>query len=145
MTQPVSQEWEKVSAEDTDQGMEGGTRSSLSGRQPPPKLATDYPSLEERRVSAPTVTFGELALEHERASPLTHTIQDGDSLESLARHYLGDADQWQVLLDANKDVLTSRDLLPVKAVIKIPPRDESGGSLDSSQQASDDLVPVLNH
>jgi nucleoid-associated protein YgaU len=142
MAQPAWQE----PAEVTNQNKDVVGRSSLSGLRPPPELATDYQSLEDS-VSAPTRTFNEVPVENGRTKPLTHTIRDGDSLEDIANRYLGVADRWQELLDANADVLTSRDLLPVNTVIKIPKRQPDGYHAPSDapeQRGNDDLVPVRN-
>lgn len=140
--QSVSQELPEVFAEETVQESYVVARSSLSGQQPPPRLSTDFQLLER---PVPSVIFNELGLEHDGANTLTHTIRDGDSLEALAERYLRDADRWQELLDANADVLTSRDLLPVNTVIRIPRRqaDAYHSSGHESEQAEHDkLVPV---
>lgn len=56
----------------------------------------------------------------------THKIRDGDTLASLAQRFLGSADRQQILFDHNRDVLTSADMLPIGAVIRIPSGDAFG-------------------
>lgn len=52
----------------------------------------------------------------------THKIADGDTLSKLAAHYLGSAERYLEIFDLNRDLLTSPDLLPIGASLKIPPR-----------------------
>ncbi len=56
-----------------------------------------------------------------RSKPLKkHTIHDGDTLESLAVRYLGDAQLAADILAANPDVLADPQLLPIGVAIVIP-------------------------
>lgn len=71
--------------------------------------------------------FGELPREPvgeraEEATPVTHEIKDGDSLPALAAHYFGDPALAAELFAANRDILTSPDLLPLGKELRIPPR-----------------------
>lgn len=52
--------------------------------------------------------------------PLQHKIADGDTLSKLAQRYLGSADRYLEIYTLNRDVLSSPDLLPIGATIKIP-------------------------
>jgi hypothetical protein len=56
------------------------------------------------------------------ATPISHEIKDGDTLSTLATHYLGDPTRAAELFAANRDVLSSPDLLPLGKVLQIPPR-----------------------
>jgi phage tail protein X len=60
-----------------------------------------------------------------RRPPLmrTHKIADGDTLEILAERYLGSADRYAEIYEANRDVLPSSVLLPIGVQLKIPPLD----------------------
>ena len=51
----------------------------------------------------------------------THLIADGDSLPGLAERYLGSADRYLELFEANRDVLGSPDVLPIGTKLVIPP------------------------
>lgn len=51
-----------------------------------------------------------------------HTVADGDTLTKLAVEYLGRADRYLEIFEANRDLLTSPDLLPIGASLKIPAR-----------------------
>ncbi|MCU0880817.1 MAG: LysM peptidoglycan-binding domain-containing protein [Pirellulaceae bacterium] len=50
-----------------------------------------------------------------------HRITDGDSLESLAQRYLGQAERAPEIYALNGDILTAPDLLPLGRIIRIPP------------------------
>ena len=50
-----------------------------------------------------------------------HTIHDGDTLESLAVRYLGDAKRAGEILEVNREVLSDPQLLPIGVAIVIPP------------------------
>ena len=51
-----------------------------------------------------------------------HKIVDGDTLRDIAERYLGSPDRAQDIFDANRDVLSSSQLLPIGVELKIPPR-----------------------
>jgi hypothetical protein len=55
-----------------------------------------------------------------RRRPKEHRIVDGDTLPALAERYLGDAARADELFERNRDILPSRDLLPVGRRIQIP-------------------------
>jgi LysM repeat protein len=55
------------------------------------------------------------------AAPRTHTIVDGDSLPALAQRYLGSAERYMELFEANRNVLTSPGVLPIGTRLAIPP------------------------
>ncbi len=52
----------------------------------------------------------------------THTIVDGDTLEKLAARYLHDTHRSGEIYALNRDLLSSPDLLPIGAEVKIPER-----------------------
>jgi nucleoid-associated protein YgaU len=49
-----------------------------------------------------------------------HRVIDGDTLEALAEKYLGDANRSKEIFEANRDVLTSPDTLPIDVQLVIP-------------------------
>jgi nucleoid-associated protein YgaU len=51
-----------------------------------------------------------------------HRVIDGDTLEALAQRYLGDAGRAPEIFEANREVLSEPELLPIGAVLKIPGR-----------------------
>lgn len=76
-----------------------------------------------------------------------HRISDGDTLIRLAERYLGRGDRYLEIYDCNRDVLSSPDLLPIGAVLKIPPRSAEPPqwktSIDTGSWApATDMVPV---
>lgn len=51
-----------------------------------------------------------------------HVIRDGDSLPGLAARMLGSADRASEIFQANRDVLSHPDLLPIGETLVIPPK-----------------------
>ncbi len=74
----------------------------------------------------------------------THKIIDGDTLPSLAQRYLGSSQRAKEIYDANRDVLLDPQLLPIGAVLKIPPRGRRSESSEppSGVMPSPPLSPV---
>lgn len=93
-------------------------------------------------------------LANEDQSPRTHLIEDGDSLEKLASQYLDDPLRSREIFELNREVLSSPDLLPIGAELKIPARNSGNAwgrqsrRLDEPspatirQAASGNLVPI---
>jgi len=50
----------------------------------------------------------------------TYTIESGDSLSKIARHFYGDASKWRQIFEANRDVIKDPDLIHPGHTIKIP-------------------------
>ena len=66
--------------------------------------------------------------EESTESEWVHVIHNGDTLERLARRYLGDAARALEIFDLNRDVLDNPHLLPIGAEIKIPETAESAAA-----------------
>jgi nucleoid-associated protein YgaU len=71
----------------------------------------------------------------ENLAPQTHVIQSGDSLSTIAAHYLGSQGRFQELYDANRDVLTDPNRLPLGATIVIPPKNKIASKPQAPTQA----------
>ncbi|MGD9645020.1 MAG: LysM peptidoglycan-binding domain-containing protein [Pirellulales bacterium] len=78
-------------------------------------------NLPSHRVSART---DDPETNRNRPVPRTHRIIDGDTLSGLATRYLGRADRFGEIYEANRDVLRSPDVLPLGALLKIPSAEE---------------------
>jgi nucleoid-associated protein YgaU len=50
----------------------------------------------------------------------TYTIQSGDTLSKIAKQHYGDANQWQDLFEANREVIEDADKIYPGQVIRIP-------------------------
>lgn len=89
----------------------------------PPALPAEFdpqeplPPLEEAYPSDPPAARVEPASD---APWLSHVVQDGDTLASLAREYLGSSLAAQDLFEANRSVLHSPDVLPIGIELRIP-------------------------
>jgi nucleoid-associated protein YgaU len=71
-----------------------------------------------------------------------HVVEDGDTLTRLAQQYLGRADAYLRIYEANRHVLSSPDLLPIGSVLTIPPREESSPARAPAHSGSLEMVPV---
>ncbi len=49
-----------------------------------------------------------------------HRVRDGDTLESIARRYYDDERRADDIFDVNRNLLPSRNLLPLNVMIKLP-------------------------
>ncbi|NLX97488.1 MAG: LysM peptidoglycan-binding domain-containing protein [Rhodopirellula sp.] len=117
----------------------------LAHGQPPPELAKSYPgssSGPDDLWDTPTARSSRLPFAHGRNSQ--HKIVDGDTLTALAQRYLGDSSLWREIFEANQEVLSSPQLLPIGGVLEIPQippcEPESAASADSLIQKR--LVPL---
>jgi nucleoid-associated protein YgaU len=49
-----------------------------------------------------------------------HQVRDGDTLGDLAQQYYGDARRYREIFDANRNVLSNPEVLPIGATLEIP-------------------------
>jgi LysM repeat protein len=70
-----------------------------------------------------------------------HQVQEGETLSSLARRYLGAADRYPELFAANRDVLQSPNRLPVGVSLKVP-TSTSDAEAASSVLPAAPVVPI---
>ena len=119
-----------------------GPRGGEPG-EPPPTLARSYPSFSGPPATSPATARaaerpgGEIS----EGSAGTHLIVDGDTLHGLAERYLGDADRYLEIYEANRDVLPSPEVLPIGARLRIPRR--QGGRAPIDRGPKRPLVPVV--
>jgi uncharacterized protein YidB (DUF937 family) len=50
----------------------------------------------------------------------TYTVLSGDNLSKIARHFYGNANDWQKIYDANRDKISNPDLIHPGQVLRIP-------------------------
>lgn len=113
--------------------------TTLAPSEPPPVLARDYPRSPDSSRWGTPIGFGLPRANSVRASQRTHRLEDGDTLEELAEHYLGDADRAMEIFEANRNVLSSPDVLPIGVEVKIPPRERPVSAPLPAERA---LVPI---
>ncbi len=92
---------------------------------PPPELPKNYPGSGAPGTpgQAASTRWGASMSQMlpERASaPPTHRVIDGDSLALLAERYLGSSSRAMEIYEANRNVLTHPEILPIGAELKIP-------------------------
>ena len=56
----------------------------------------------------------------EKVGGSTYTVQKGDSLSKIAKNELGDANAWNRIFEANRDLLDDPDKIQPGQVLKIP-------------------------
>lgn len=120
--------------------------SDLHTNQPPIAVAASYSApASDTAVSA--VSPPPWPMVEEMPEARSHTIIDGDTLEKLATRYLHDVHRSGEIYALNRDLLSSPDLLPIGAEVKIPQRiatrvmDQAGWQPNSaSTQANRDTA-----
>ncbi|MDG2525087.1 LysM peptidoglycan-binding domain-containing protein [Stenotrophomonas sp. HITSZ_GD] len=50
----------------------------------------------------------------------SYTVQSGDSLSKIAKHHYGDANAWQKIFQANRDVLDDPDKIFPGQTLRLP-------------------------
>jgi hypothetical protein len=90
----------------------------------PPPLPTSYPGDNSSATAhwGTSVRFVQPGGNVVGAPRQTHRIADGDTLRGLAERYLGSADRHAEIYEANRELLSNPDILPIGAKLKIPPR-----------------------
>jgi len=113
----------------------------------PPALPDQYRPLYKPQLGTPE--SGRVLSPHAPHVPRRpvrrHTIHDGDTLESLAVRYLGDARRAPEILNANRDVLTDPKLLPIGLSLVIPTEGSPAAPTATPAAAPDEqtqLVPL---
>ena len=83
---------------------------ATQANKPSPVLATpgNIPSVQPSRSSGP-------------AQMQTYVVQSGDSLYAISRKFYGDSSQIDLIFEANRDVMRSKNSLSVGQKLKIPP------------------------
>jgi nucleoid-associated protein YgaU len=115
----------------------------LSSGEPPPVLAKEYPGDAAADPQDWTSPAGLHASgpKGEGRSPRVHKIADGDTLRGLAERYLGSAARFLEIYEANRGLLSSPEILPIGAALRIPARQRQGPS-PSNFMPKPPLVPV---
>jgi nucleoid-associated protein YgaU len=110
----------------------------MSQRRPSAEEAVPPPKSIQRSASDPTAEPPT-----DNPPPRTHWITDGDTLQELAFRFLGDRNRWREIREANRDVLTTDDILPIGKEIRIPARAARNSSAPpQTAEESQGLVPI---
>jgi nucleoid-associated protein YgaU len=105
--------------------------TSNAAPESPPAIAASYsqpvePALNQVLITAPPWPAPSLLLDDD-SGPRKHIVTDGDSLEKLAGRYLDDPQRGNEIFEANREMLSSPDLLPIGAELVIPDRANPAG------------------
>jgi len=63
---------------------------------------------------------GDIKVDPNAPKVSTYTVKSGDTLSKIAKEYLGDANAYMKIFNANKDQLTDPDKIKPGQVLKIP-------------------------
>jgi nucleoid-associated protein YgaU len=120
----------------------------------PPPIALSYP---EPQPDMSAAAWGDLAETSVYAdagpdasewtaarAPRLHKIIDGDTLPALATRYLGDAERYLEIYEANRAVLDSPDVLPIGTELTIP-RGRAGSPVAESSAPLVPICPSAGH
>ncbi len=101
---------------------ENGTRPQASA---PPSMPSHYGRLGGSTNRAELKAPARQMTPKKRAPRMRteHRLRDGDTLESIATRYYGDPRRAADIFEANRNLLPSRNLLPLNVTIKLPSRD----------------------
>lgn len=125
----------------------------------PPELASAFPQAEMPPLPQLTTTTNRQPLDEppvvnapretapletveETENELVHTIRDGDSLEKLAKWYLGDVDRAQEIFEMNRDVLSDPMLLPIGTRVQLPRRTHRVPPWPSREEITPTMDPL---
>jgi LysM repeat protein len=98
--------------------------SPLGPMQPAPNSPPSYPSTTSTNSARWGMPIDLMPTVARLADvPPVHKIVDGDTLGDIAARYLGSAARAMEIFEANRDLLTDPELLPIGAELKIPARD----------------------
>lgn len=75
--------------------------------------------LADARPAYATATPATIA-PSEHPNDIRHVVQNSDTLEKLAKRYLGDESRALEIFDLNRDILDNPHLLPINAELRIP-------------------------
>lgn len=105
---------------------------SRSERPPEVRSPAVSPSMESSFHEIPSVTrppavrakvlglAAEEADDPAKFDEIRHRLIDGDELRTLAERYLGSAERWREIFEANRDVLEDPEVLPLGVELSIP-------------------------
>lgn len=94
-----------------------GTAPSQAAKQKAVLLAGNIKGVEKVNDDGLAVIENAPADEHEYTF---YEIQSGDSLSKIAREHYGDANKWQTLFEANREVIEDPDLIYPGQKIRVP-------------------------
>jgi nucleoid-associated protein YgaU len=67
---------------------------------------------------------GEISMDTQKGPKGTITVVHGESLSNIAERIYGETKYYQVIFDANRDVLADPNMVKVGQILKIPPKPE---------------------
>ena len=81
------------------------------------QVKPDFSDVQSRVASTETIANNDPPAE------LTYTVERGDNLSKIAKHFYGKQD-WKRIFDANRDQLSDPDRIQPGQVLRIPARED---------------------
>jgi phage tail protein X len=100
--------------------------ASLDNLVPPPALPVSFQPSATGLVAGDWQPAPVAKAMSSPSRPRPYRLRDGDTLEKIAERYLGERERASEIFEANRDVLSRPDLLPVGVTILLPPRRAAG-------------------
>ncbi len=72
------------------------------------------------RSAAPQAQMQQTAQQAVAAQPTFVTIKEGDTLSKIAKEHYGDANKWQAIFEANREVIEDPDKIYPGQTIRVP-------------------------
>ncbi len=91
-----------------------------------PDFSNVQSNVQSTAPDAPAADFSNVESKVASTAPdgdQSYTVQSGDNLSKIAKHFYGNANAWQRIFDANRDQLSNPDLIKPGQVLKIPAKD----------------------
>jgi nucleoid-associated protein YgaU len=112
----------------------------LDRGEPPPPLARSFPGDDSTVASRWGAMLGLTPVTRARPDAATrrHRVADGDTLRRLAQRYLGSADRFTEIYEANRQLLPNPEVLPIGVELSIPPRQQESPPARGSDTGKDD-------
>jgi len=97
---------------------------SMGNETNKPDFSNVKSTVQSTAPDAPKADFSNVQSEVASTAPdapaETYTVQSGDNLSKIAKHFYGNANAWQQIFDANRDQLSNPDRIKPGQVLKIP-------------------------
>jgi nucleoid-associated protein YgaU len=93
--------------------------AEISVQAPAPQAPTAHAEQKPGTAPAPGVFPASEVVTPAQAQQ-TYTVEKGDTLSKIAKHFYGNANEYMIIFDANRDQLKDPDKIQIGQVLKIP-------------------------
>lgn len=110
----------KVEADLPPRPVPAGAAAAAEPARPVTSAAQTGQAAAAPQAAAPAAPAPAPAQPAEDDAPVFHTVEKGDTLSAIARKYLGDANKYHQIFEANKPMLKDPDEIYPGQVLRIP-------------------------